>query len=109
MTEISLRFGLFCLPPPDQVRHALVGLAAAGERQGNTPLITMHDLDLPTYCCAHGRLIVHALVGRGRAAAAHRLCALRRALVHRHRYAQPACAICTGACTIITPFLTLHD
>ena len=28
----------------------------------NRPLITMHDLDLPTYCCAHGRLIVHAPV-----------------------------------------------
>ena len=23
----------------------------------------MHDLDLPTYCCAHGRLIVHTPVG----------------------------------------------
>ena len=23
------------------------------------PLVTMHDLDLPTYCCAHGRLYCH--------------------------------------------------
>ena len=27
----------------------------------------MHDWDLPTYCCAHGRLIGHAPVGLARA------------------------------------------
>ena len=29
----------------------------------NRPLITMHDWNLPTYCCAHGRLYGHASVG----------------------------------------------
>ena len=28
----------------------------------NRPLITMHERDLPTYCCAHGQLYGHAPV-----------------------------------------------
>ena len=49
-----------CYPPsrPQPLVHTCTGACTI-----NRPLITMHDCDLPTYCCAHGRLIVHAPVG----------------------------------------------
>ena len=41
-----------------------IGGSSTGACTINRPLINMHDCDLPTYCCAHGRLIVHAPVTR---------------------------------------------
>ena len=46
--------------------HAFEEHTSTGACTINRPLITMHDFDLPTYCCAYGRLSVHAPVASRR-------------------------------------------